>query len=200
MKVWIAVQIRNDTTLYLDVPASPHPAFGTPLPRAGEGLGLRACRTAPVQSTFRRGGSLGRILRLRYSNMRMIHVVHLLPLNRRGHRGRRRRPNRRHWHSRKSLKSAPNRLLVEIDESQLDWLHSRRPFQTVVKKQGSQHYNKSKKHEVFRSIEALDTIPQLRIVGVTMLVSFDCWLLRIRAVVSSTCLQWTVAVARAGEL
>lgn len=25
---------------------SPHPAFGTPLPRAGEGLGVRVCRTA----------------------------------------------------------------------------------------------------------------------------------------------------------
>ena len=42
MRFWITFQLPNSTRLYLGVPASPHPAFGTPLPRAGEGLGVRA--------------------------------------------------------------------------------------------------------------------------------------------------------------
>jgi hypothetical protein len=42
MKVWIAFQLLYVTQLYLGVLASPHPAFGTPLPRAGEGKGVRA--------------------------------------------------------------------------------------------------------------------------------------------------------------
>jgi hypothetical protein len=46
MKFWIALQLLHGTRLYLGVPANPHPAFGTPLPRAGEGLGVRARRTA----------------------------------------------------------------------------------------------------------------------------------------------------------
>jgi len=42
MRFWIAFQLPNGTRLYLGVPASPHPAFGTPLPRAGEGKGVMA--------------------------------------------------------------------------------------------------------------------------------------------------------------
>jgi hypothetical protein len=39
MRGWIAFQLRYGTRLDLGVLASPHPAFGTPLPRAGEGDG-----------------------------------------------------------------------------------------------------------------------------------------------------------------
>ena len=46
MKFWIVIQLLNGTRLDLGMPASPHPAFGTPLPRAGEGQGVRARRAA----------------------------------------------------------------------------------------------------------------------------------------------------------
>ena len=42
MRFWIAFQLLYGTRLYLGVLATPHPAFGTPLPRAGEGKGVRA--------------------------------------------------------------------------------------------------------------------------------------------------------------
>ena len=39
------IQLLYGTRLYLDQPTNPHPAFGT-LSRAGEGLGVRALRSA----------------------------------------------------------------------------------------------------------------------------------------------------------
>ena len=52
MKFWIAFLLLNGTRLDLGVPANPHPAFGTPLPRAGEGMGVRARRTAFAMTKF----------------------------------------------------------------------------------------------------------------------------------------------------
>ena len=42
LEVLVRIQLLYGTRLYLGVLASPHPAFGTPLPRAGEGKGVRA--------------------------------------------------------------------------------------------------------------------------------------------------------------